>query len=65
VPITDRSLAEILLNLGYEVVDCIPKFLPYTTCGALPKAGFLVRLYLRVPLAWRIMGRQFLIRARK
>ena len=40
VPITDRSLVEILLNLGYEIVDCIPKFLPYTTCGTLPKAAF-------------------------
>jgi dolichol-phosphate mannosyltransferase len=65
VPITDRSLVEILLNLGYEVVDCIPKFLPYTTCSALPKSAALVDLYLRVPLVWRIMGRQFLIRARK
>lgn len=65
VPITDRSLSELLRNLGYEVVSCIPSFLPYTTCSSVPQSPWLVRLYLLVPLAWRIMGRQFLIRARK
>lgn len=65
VPITDRSLLELLLNLGFETVDCLPKFLPYTTRSTIPKAAWLVRLYLRVPVAWRILGRQFLIRVRK
>lgn len=65
VPITDRSLSEILQNLDFVIADCVAKFLPYTTRCSLPKVGMLVRLYLRVPLAWRIFGGQFLIRARK
>jgi dolichol-phosphate mannosyltransferase len=65
VPITDRSLVEALETIGFETVDCIPKFLPYTTRSSLPQAPWLVRGYLRVPLAWRFLGGQFLVRARK
>lgn len=64
-PVTDRSLVELFENLDLEVTDCIPRWLPYTTRSSLPKSTFLVRLYLRVPLAWRFLGGQFLIRARK
>jgi SAM-dependent methyltransferase len=63
--ITDRSLVEALANLGYEVTHCVPRFLPYTTRSALPRADFLVRLYLRLPLVWRLLGKQFLVCARK
>lgn len=64
-PITDRSLVEVLENLDFRTTDCIPRWLPYTTRSSLPQATFLVRLYLKVPLAWRFLGGQFLIRARK
>lgn len=64
-PITDRSLVEVLTNLGFRAVDCIPRFLPYTTQSAIPKAPWLVRLYLKAPIVWPILGRQFLIRVRK
>jgi dolichol-phosphate mannosyltransferase len=65
VPITDRSLKEVLQNLDFRVEDCMPRFLPYTTCSSLPKNPWLVSLYLRLPLAWPWFGRQFLIRAQK
>jgi dolichol-phosphate mannosyltransferase len=65
VPLTDRSLCEVLTKQGLEVIECYPRFLPYTTCSSVPKSPWLVRLYLKMPLAWRFMGRQFLIRARK
>lgn len=65
VPITDRSLVEVLEVQGFQIVDCVPRFLPYTTRSSLPKAPFLVRLYLAFPPAWRIMGGQFVIRACK
>ncbi len=64
-PITDRSLCEVLENLGLQTVDCVPRWLPYTTRSALPKSTALVRLYLAFPPAWRFLGGQFLIRARK
>jgi SAM-dependent methyltransferase len=58
LPLTDRTLAEATESLGYEVVECIPRFLPYTTRSALPQSPLLVRLYLAVPLAWRVLGQQ-------
>ena len=64
-PITDRSLVEVLQSVGFTILTDIPRFLPYTTRSALPKAAFLVRLYLSVPLAWRILGKQFVVRAGK
>jgi SAM-dependent methyltransferase len=65
VAITDRSLVEVLTYLDLEVVDCFPKFLPYTTQSRLPQAGLFVRAYLKCPLIWRVLGKQFLIRARR
>lgn len=64
-PITDRSLVELLENLDFHTLDCIPRWLPYTTRSALPQAPWMVKLYLRVPLVWRVLGGQFLIRVQK
>jgi dolichol-phosphate mannosyltransferase len=64
-PITDRSLVELLENIDFEIEDCIPRFLPYTTRSSLPQRPWMVSLYLRLPLAWRVLGRQFLVRGRK
>jgi SAM-dependent methyltransferase len=65
LPLSHLSLEEGLGMSGYTVERVIPKFLPYTAKSALPKHPALVSLYLRVPLAWRLMGRQFLVVARK
>jgi SAM-dependent methyltransferase len=63
VPITDRSLVELLGSLGFRITHQVPRFLPYTTRSALPKSPSLVRWYLRLPLAWPFLGRQFFVRA--
>jgi len=34
------------------------RFLPFTTKSRLPNSLFLVRLYLQIPLLWRIFGQQ-------
>ena len=65
VPITDRSLTEILEVLGFRIVDCIPRFLPYTTCSSLPQNPWLVKWYLKLSWIWPLLGRHFLIRASK
>ncbi|SHF59389.1 Methyltransferase domain-containing protein [Jatrophihabitans endophyticus] len=57
-PVDDRALAEALAATGFELQHCIPRFLPYTTKGRLPATPALVRLYLRVPVAWRVLGAQ-------
>lgn len=65
LPLSHLSLEEGLVQAGYDVELNIAKFLPYTAKSALPTHPALVALYLKVPLAWRIMGRQFLVVAAK
>jgi SAM-dependent methyltransferase len=65
LPLTEHSLTEGLSLEGFEMERVIARFLPYTTRSALPQRPWLVALYLRVPLAWRLLGKQFFIVARK
>ncbi len=65
LPLSHRSAEEGFVKNGFVVEKVIPRFMPYTTKSALPKHPFLVRMYLAVPLAWRFLGGQFLIVARK
>jgi hypothetical protein len=65
VILTERSVAEHLYAAEFEVLDVHPRFLPYTFSGRLPSHPALVRAYLRLPLAWRIFGRQFLVLAER
>jgi len=57
-PVDDRALAEAFALTGFEVEQNIARFLPYTTKSRLPSGPGLVRLYLKVPLAWRLLGAQ-------
>lgn len=63
--LTHLSLSEALQLAGFNVNICVDKFLPYTTQGALPTHPWLVKLYLQIPLAWKILGKQFFIVAQK
>jgi SAM-dependent methyltransferase len=65
LPLSERSLSEAVLLQGFELERVIPRFLPYTTQSSLPKAPWLVRTYLMFPLAWPILGKQFVVVARK
>lgn len=65
LPMTERSLGELLVNCGLRIHTMIPRFLPYTTRSRLPQHPALVRAYLKVPLLWKILGKQFLIVAEK
>ena len=60
VPLTERSLVEAGESVGLRTVKVITRFLPFTSKGALPRSPALVRLYLGVPLAWRLLGKQTL-----
>ncbi|CAB3687729.1 class I SAM-dependent methyltransferase [Achromobacter pestifer] len=63
--LTHLSLMEALQLKGLEVEICVGKFLPYTIQSALPTHPFLVWLYLKLPFAWKVLGKQFFIVARK
>jgi SAM-dependent methyltransferase len=65
LPLSHLSLEEGLVQAGYEIESIVPRFLPYTTRSRLPQAPALVALYLKLPLAWRIFGKQFLVVGRK
>ena len=65
IPLTHLSCAELVQNCGFEVEEMIPRFLPYTTKSAMPQHPLLVRLYLKMPLVWRVLGKQFLLVARR
>jgi SAM-dependent methyltransferase len=65
LPLTDRTLVEACESLGFEIVEVIPRFLPYTTRSRLPQSPWLVRLYLAVRPAWWLLGRQTWFVARK
>lgn len=64
LPLTELSLSEGLRNRGFVIDRCEPRFLPYTMVGR-EYPVVLVRLFLKVPLAWKILGKQFLVVARK
>jgi SAM-dependent methyltransferase len=57
-PVDDRALAEAFAATGFDILKTIPRFLPYSTKSRLPSSPALVRLYLKVPLAWRVLGAQ-------
>lgn len=57
-PVDDRALVEVLHAEGYDVDLCVPRFLPYSTKSRLPSGPGLVKLYLKVPLAWKVLGAQ-------
>lgn len=63
--LTHRAVVEHLYAAGYSPERVVPQFLPYSFSGRNPTAPALVRAYLRMPLAWRVMGKQFLVIARR
>lgn len=63
--LTHLSLTEALKLRGFEIDRCIDRFLPYTTQGGLPTHPVLVKGYLKLPLIWPLLGKQFFIVARK
>ena len=63
--LTHLSLMEALLLHGFVVEKCIAKTLPYTMKSSWPTHPALVTLYLKIPLVWPILGKQFFVVARK
>jgi ubiquinone/menaquinone biosynthesis C-methylase UbiE len=65
IPLTEKSVAEHLAAAGFTIESITPQFLPYTFTGRLPAFPFLVDLYLAMPFAWRVLGKQFLVAGTK
>jgi len=65
LPLSDRSVVEAMEVAGFRMELVVPRFLPFSLSDRLPYSVFLVRLYLHLPLAQRLWGKQFLVVARK
>jgi SAM-dependent methyltransferase len=65
VALTEKSLVEAGEAAGFATERLIVRFLPYTTKSRLPRSASLVRWYLRLPIAWRLMGGQTLYVGRR
>jgi len=65
IALTHVSVQEHLVASGFDLVGVIPRFLPFSFRGILPPSPRLTRLYLRFPLAWKLLGKQFLIIGKK
>jgi ubiquinone/menaquinone biosynthesis C-methylase UbiE len=58
LPLTERSLLEAFLLTGFDLKYQKVRFLPFTANSKIPAAPWLIRLYLRNPLAQLLMGKQ-------
>lgn len=65
VPLTDRSLVEILTLAGFAVERVVPRFLPYSMSQGFTPPVALIAAYLRLPPVWPLFGKQFLVVARR
>jgi hypothetical protein len=59
------SLAEGLKLADFNIISVIPRFLPYTMADGKRPPLLMVQLYLRLPLFWPLIGKQFLVTAEK
>jgi len=48
---------------GFDIIKIIPKFLPFSAESKVPKASFLIKLYLLSP--WKPFAGQMLFVAKK
>ena len=63
--LTDRSMAEALESADFRILELLPQHLPFTTSSGAGKVATptLVKWYLKVPLAWKVLGGQMFVRA--
>lgn len=58
IALSESSLAEALTITGFELGECIPRFLPFSVASSPSKSGRLLSLYLKLPPLWRVFGKQ-------
>ena len=65
VALTDLSLCEALSHCGFVIEKRQGRFLPYTMSQGRQYPLWMLRLYLAMPAMWLLLGKQFLVIARK
>jgi SAM-dependent methyltransferase len=61
LPFTECSISELMKMKGFKIEKCISRFLPYSMSNGSKLPLLLVKLYLRLPVFWRLFGKQFLV----
>lgn len=59
--LTEVAVTEHLYAAGFEIKTVHRRFLPYSFRSLLPASPRLTRAYLHTPMAWRLVGAQFLV----
>jgi SAM-dependent methyltransferase len=65
VVLSHIGVEEHVYAAGFEVESVAPRFLPFSFRSLLPPSATLTRTYLRTPVLWRLLGKQFLVIGRK
>jgi SAM-dependent methyltransferase len=65
LPLTERSLTEVMRLKGFKIETCIGRFMPYTMSDGRIYPIALLKIALAVPFTWRFIGKQFLVVAVK
>jgi SAM-dependent methyltransferase len=65
LPLTERSLAEVLRKCGFAIERMIPRFLPFRMSGGRNYPAWMLSAYLSLRPAWFLFGKQFLVVAKK
>jgi ubiquinone/menaquinone biosynthesis C-methylase UbiE len=65
IPISDKSLTDLLVINNFRINICYPRFLPWSPKTRLSKFTVLLKIYLRIPFVWRFFGKQFFVVAQK
>lgn len=60
-----KAIAEHVYAAGFEPVEVLPRFLPYSFTGRLPTHPALTKAYLACPPARRLLGKQFFVVGRR
>jgi len=61
LPLTEKAVVEALQLADFEIKVVEPRTLPFTFKSRLPTYPWMVRLYLRLPLLWKLFGAQFFV----
>ena len=59
--LSERSIAEALVKAGFKVERTISRFLPWSSESKVPFGTALLWIYLRIPIFWKLLGKQSLI----
>lgn len=66
IALNSKSLTEALKITGFQIIEFIERFLPYTSKSRLPKVSFLIKLYLKLPSWIRpFAGQSFVVAIKK